>query len=548
MYKLAKEDDKTYHVQHPDGSTFQVAKSAIPKRLHDQIKALPMADGGQVKKDDVPEPNKKNAKEMQQGATSGGPTLSQAWSNLKSGIQGYYDGGKFGDPEEEKPVTEEPVKAPYNVGDTIVSPLLQQATSSPGVPALAEVGGTPATSPPGQITPGPLPVAGPPTMEQSLLGSSAALPGGAMGKGFEDTAQSIVTRTKANMGQAQEEQKNQADLTNKLAAAHVDAVNRTTTAQADYDQTYKDIGDGKIHPNNVWATGDIGNKIAAGLSIALGSIGGAMTGKGGNVALDIINKSIDQDIDIQKQNLATKHGLLAENIRRLGDARQGELYTRMQLTAASAAKTAEIAAKYGTPQALAAAQAQIGALNQQGYLYAQQQAMLGAQNQLYNPNSNGFTSETLPAHIRQQLGGKLVEINGKPWVAKNEKMGDELNKAQAEIDPIDKGVQALNHLMATPNSLEKFEEAKAHIADLSRRIAHYSGDRFTDTQKEAIQAELSNPGDILNRLVTRKPIASMKLMEGLKQELESKRENYLHGYKSAGASPAMSGEKLPKNK
>jgi hypothetical protein len=57
------------------------------------------AQGGQVQ-DDIPEPDPKNATAMQKGATSGGTSGSDAWSNLKSGL-GFAEGGEVADGEPE---------------------------------------------------------------------------------------------------------------------------------------------------------------------------------------------------------------------------------------------------------------------------------------------------------------------------------------------------------------------------------------------------------------------------------------------------------------
>lgn len=58
------------------------------------VRSLPkLADGGKVSQgDDIPEAPKKNAQQMQQGATSGSPSASEAWGNLKSGL-GFAEGG-----------------------------------------------------------------------------------------------------------------------------------------------------------------------------------------------------------------------------------------------------------------------------------------------------------------------------------------------------------------------------------------------------------------------------------------------------------------------
>lgn len=72
------------------------AKSIHKDKLK-EMKSMPKpnlyADGGEVH-DDIPEPDPKNAKDMQKGATSGGTSSSEAWKNLKSGL-GFSEGGEI---------------------------------------------------------------------------------------------------------------------------------------------------------------------------------------------------------------------------------------------------------------------------------------------------------------------------------------------------------------------------------------------------------------------------------------------------------------------
>jgi hypothetical protein len=84
-----------YNLRSGEEGRMASGKARHQKNLED-LKRMPKpklyADGGGVSGDDVPEPNKKNAQEMQKGATEGGTTLSQGWANLKSGL-GYAEGG-----------------------------------------------------------------------------------------------------------------------------------------------------------------------------------------------------------------------------------------------------------------------------------------------------------------------------------------------------------------------------------------------------------------------------------------------------------------------
>ena len=71
------------------------------------------------------------------------------------------------------------------------------------------------------------------------------------------------------------------------------------------EKLLKEYTDADIKPRGIF-TDSLGQNILAGISIALGALGGSLSGSNQNVALNIINKSIERDIDAQKANLAKK--------------------------------------------------------------------------------------------------------------------------------------------------------------------------------------------------------------------------------------------------
>ncbi len=99
-FKKISTNGKSTILTHPSGHKFIVQHSALSPEHREQLHNLPFAGGGQVK-DDVPEPNKKNASAVQKGAESGGPSASEAWSNLKSGL-GLAKGGEVPPKAEKK--------------------------------------------------------------------------------------------------------------------------------------------------------------------------------------------------------------------------------------------------------------------------------------------------------------------------------------------------------------------------------------------------------------------------------------------------------------
>lgn len=111
------------------------------------------------------------------------------------------------------------------------------------------------------------------------------------------------------------------------------------------NQMMDDIRSSKIDPNRIFSDAGVGGfkKITAIIGIALGGFAQGLRG-GPNTALDIINATIDRDIDAQKSELEKKKGLLGEQrnlysqkLQQFGDARAAEAASKSDMLAAAQA-------------------------------------------------------------------------------------------------------------------------------------------------------------------------------------------------------------------
>jgi hypothetical protein len=89
----------------------------------------------------------------------------------------------------------------------------------------------------------------------------------------------------------------------------------------------QDFTAAKVNGKRFWEHQSTGGKIMAGLAVALGGIGGALTGKGDNVGLDMVNKAIDRDIDEQKFNI--DRGMEAQKMKSANLSQQASLGNNM---------------------------------------------------------------------------------------------------------------------------------------------------------------------------------------------------------------------------
>lgn len=159
------------------------------------------------------------------------------------------------------------------------------------------------------------------------------------------TAEAEGIKTKAALmdQQAQEQQAKEAQR-QKLAA---DGRKNIEDAQAALNTP-----DGKVDPNRLWANKNTGSKVLAGLSVVLTGLGEGLMGKGGNSALSYIQKQIDDDIQIQKENIAAERGRKKENF---SAATQRNEMLRAQLGDDRAVDSAERAMRLAAVEQTAAA-------------------------------------------------------------------------------------------------------------------------------------------------------------------------------------------------
>lgn len=339
-YQFVKEHDDTFEVKHPDGSSFHIAKQAIGPEVHKRIKALKMADGGEVPEDNTLKNSDPtlNESQMSEGDISlrrylgFGPD-----SSVPPPTTTFNEYNAQASIPEELPQTP-PIEAPTEVNR---APSAQVAPS--GVPQAA--------LPPSAIPPQPsaLPATPNPLDPSALMG--------AQNKAL-DTQQAAI---KQNAATQQKEYRLQAkqELDYAKSAEHAEAEVQKITApwRAENEQLYKAIREEKIDPNRLWNNMSTGNKIGASLGILLSGIGAGLQGPGArNMAMDVIDKTIDRDIEGQKMELGKKQTLFSENLRRIGDERSAAALTKSQMLTSLQAQTHASAARINSAQALAESQ------------------------------------------------------------------------------------------------------------------------------------------------------------------------------------------------
>ena len=108
----------------------------------------------------------------------------------------------------------------------------------------------------------------------------------------------------------------------------------------------QDIRDHKIDPNRMWASKADGDRAASLIGILLSGIGSGLT-KQPNLALEVINKAIERDINAQTAELGKKENLLSGLFRQYGNLEQAQNYARIFKTEAYARDLQAAALQHG---------------------------------------------------------------------------------------------------------------------------------------------------------------------------------------------------------
>ncbi|SRR6266851_693356 len=335
-FKISHENEKEFHIDHGDGKPYRVAKKGISKNLQDKIRK--MAHGGAVLKLAEGTPDKPIA-EVE--PSTGAPIAEDpGTSGTVARIGEKIFGGELPSPE--------PTGATGGWGEGPEAPPESISTPTGTITPEAVKAALAGTTTPG-----------------SKVGTGGGYNWAAL-TGAAEQEQKGANINAANIAEAKAEEfsRNQKDWNDKIAELDAQANLRTQKQLADEAAKRKEIEAGRIDPSHWLSSRTVGQKIVASLSIALGGIGAGLTG-GPNVALGIIQKHIDQDIDAQKANLGKKQTDYSNLLQQGYSAAQAESLLRSRMMADAGAKGLEIATRYGGPEAQAKAQQLNAGLSQQ---------------------------------------------------------------------------------------------------------------------------------------------------------------------------------------
>lgn len=391
-YQYVGEDEHTFRVRHPDGSDFTIAKQAIGESVHKRIKSLEpikMADGGIVPDEyfSIDDTDKKK---------------------------------KESTPFQIDPVSE--AEARYPAGGPPQDVVLSDAIARPMA--------APAAAAPAPIAQPSNPAA--PTQTAGNMSEPYIQAFAQKESGIQDMA---TAQAQASQAQA----KVYEDQANQIAQVQKQYQNEHTKIDAEHKQIVDAVMNNKIDPNRFIGSMSTGNKVLAAISVALSGLGSGLTGKE-NMAMGVIQKSIDRDIEAQRMELGKKQTLLSENVRRYGDLNTATQATMLQMNAMTQAKVSQAAARSGSVQAQAQAKMMLGDLGLQAAALKEQLAQKQVRAAAMSGSPISHTQAmSLPEEDRKRLvkaGDKYVAVPDENRAKKATEMLVDHNAVMSDLDKL----------------------------------------------------------------------------------------------------------------
>jgi hypothetical protein len=321
-----------------------------------------------------------------------------------------------------------------------------------------------------------------------------------------------------------------AQLGNERKQRYEEHVKNLEASQKELEKAHE------INPNRYWENKSTGSKISATIGIFLGAIGGALTGKGGNVALDIVNSAIDKDIEAQKDaynrlkgKMADKQSAYSMAMNELGNEQAAVLAAQASGLKMTELKLKSVAAQAQSEEVRAKALMGIGALKEE-------QAKVGMMLNQQIQKSTALRQATTqgvedPSILPEDVQKRVVKMpNGlyRPAISDSAaKIVNEVTIASDGMKSILKQMRDLNSPALPFDQKRALAEALKTEYILQKKTAEQLG-VLSQVDKEMVESTLGNPGGWRPGRTD----ALIDLAEkNLEKKLNSTYTTYVPGYK-----------------
>lgn len=271
-FKKTKEDERSTELLHPDGHTIRIAHNGLKPMMRKELKAIPLAEGGDVPGAEAPD---------------SGQGIADLFNPAVSA-------------------------APMSMPEAQPAPVVEQQPQM-SMPQVAELA-VPRDVASAQPQENPLVAAEKTSVANMVEANNSGIAG--------ETA-----KAKA-LGNTGAQQAKEYEAANKVLATAQTAYQGTVKKLSEEgDKIWQEMQDPKsnIDPDHFWTNH---SKVSAAIGMILGGLGSGLTG-GENPAAKYIQHQMDMDLEAQKANIGKKKSLLDYNLSRFGNERDALAATRV---------------------------------------------------------------------------------------------------------------------------------------------------------------------------------------------------------------------------
>jgi hypothetical protein len=278
----------------------------------------------------------------------------------------------------------------------------------------------------------------------------------------------------------------------------------------------QDILNTKIDPEEYWSKRGVAGRISATIGLLLSGFGSGLARNGSpNLALKVIQENINREIDSQKDNLATKKGVLAEYHRQFGDSQMAEQAARLHYNTLVTSQL-QVVANNSTSQQVKIRADQLVALSK---MDASQKItdLANLQKQRYDNAYNNDSHNAFELALTEAKAGAAAQAAG---ARPREMQGSKIANLQATMTDLDDHGKLLDNATQGPflggmqlhnPYAENTKTAEANKHAVTEKIASaLGGGVASDARIHQVQALV--PGPEVPPATAKRMLAQAKLL------------------------------------
>ena len=308
----------------------------------------------------------------------------------------------------------------------------------------------------------------------------------------------------------------------------------------------------KVDAGRFWGSRTTGDKILAGLAIALGAWGQGLTGAKSNIGLDMINQAIDRDVDEQKTNINTEMATRqqkAQNLNQQVSAQNtvmdnlkqkfnndlsAETAFRLLATQQTQAKLNALSSKFNSqiaPEQAKVLNSQLEMQKQQlgQQLKAQQAQQFMIQNAISGKDGTVSELQMAAAGVPKEVVAQVKEVrersmpadSGWKGMAQTKENAQKFAEKSLEVTPALASIDRIMEITKNFNKitdLEKRAQLQTEVAGLvgALRLPITGPGILTDSEREMLSNIIGDP----NQITSLPSLQKMK-MQQIRKKLDA---------------------------